>query len=64
VPPSVHEDERLLHVKIMARPGDVIRRPPHGNDILGGLGAIGTSFDDAMRVATDLAGKIDVRLAP
>lgn len=64
VPPEVTSSEGLLHVKIMARPGDVIRRPPHGNDILGGLGAIGTSFDDAMRVATDLAGKIEIKLAP
>ncbi len=64
VPPEVTESEGLLHVKIMARPGDVIRRPPLGNDILGGLGAIGTSFDDAMRVANDLAGKIDVRIQP
>jgi biotin carboxylase len=63
VPPEVADDERLLHVKIMARPGDVIRRPPHGNDILGGFGVIGTSFDDAMRTANDLAGKIAVRLA-
>ncbi|MFG2043640.1 ATP-grasp domain-containing protein [Dactylosporangium sp. NPDC048998] len=64
VPPEVAESEGLLHIKIMAQPGDVIRRPPFGNDILGGLGAIGTSFDDAMRVATDLAGKIEIRLAP
>lgn len=64
VPPEVTESDGLLHVKIMARPGDVIRRPPLGNDILGGLGAIGTSFDDAMRVANDLAGKIDVRVQP
>lgn len=64
VPPEVTESEGLLHIKIMARPGDVIRRPPLGNDILGGLGAIGTSFDDAMRVANDLAGKIDVRILP
>jgi hypothetical protein len=47
----------------MAQPGDVIRRPPHGNNILGGIGATGSSFDDAMRTATDLAGKIEVRFA-
>ena len=30
-------------------PGDVIRRPPDGNNILGFLGTTGTSLDDAMR---------------
>ena len=64
VPPEVASADGLLHIKIMAQPGDVIRRPPYGNDILGGLGAMGTSFDDAMRVATDLAGKIEIKLAP
>jgi hypothetical protein len=28
----------------------------------GGLGARGSSLDDAMRIATDLSGKIEVRL--
>lgn len=62
VPPEVADADGLFFVKIMARPGDVIRRPPEGNNILGGIGAVGSSFDDAMRTATDLAGKIDVRL--
>jgi biotin carboxylase len=63
VPPEVATADQLFFVKIMAKPGDVIRRPPEGNNILGGIGAVGTSFDDAMRTATDLAGKIEVRLA-
>ncbi|HET9137742.1 ATP-grasp domain-containing protein [Actinophytocola sp.] len=63
VPPEVTNADGLFFLKIMAQPGDVIRRPPDGNNILGGLGAVGTSFDDAMRTATDLAGKIEVRLA-
>jgi biotin carboxylase len=62
VPPEVADAEGLFFVKIMAQPGDVIRRPPHGNSILGGIGATGTSFDDAMRTANDLAGKIEVTL--
>jgi hypothetical protein len=62
VPPEVSSAEGLFYLKFLARPGDVIRRPPDGNNIVGGIGAVGTSFDDAMRVATDLAGKIDVRL--
>jgi biotin carboxylase len=63
VPPEVTEAEALYYITITAKPGDVIRRPPDGNQTIGGLGALGTSFDDAMRIATDLAGKIEVRLA-
>ncbi|MDT4986064.1 MAG: hypothetical protein QOI74_158 [Micromonosporaceae bacterium] len=62
VPPEVADADGLLHIKLMAKPGDVIRRPPHGNDVLGGLGAIGTSLDDAMRVANELAGGIEIRM--
>jgi biotin carboxylase len=62
VPREVTDASELFYLKFLARPGDIIRRPPHGNNILGGIGAVGTSFDDAMRVATDLAGKIEVRL--
>ncbi len=63
VPPEVSDAEALYYLKIFAKPGDLIRRPPDGNNIFGGLGALGTSFDDAMRTATDLAGKIEVQLA-
>jgi biotin carboxylase len=63
IPPEVAQAENLLHLKIMAKPGDVIRRPPDGNDILGGFGVIGTSLQDAMRVANELADKIEVRMA-
>lgn len=63
VPPEVTNDRALYYLKIFAKPGDVIRRPPDGNNIFGGLGALGTSLDDAMSTATDLAGKIEVRLA-
>ncbi|GAA3228551.1 ATP-grasp domain-containing protein [Dactylosporangium siamense] len=61
-PPEVTEAEQLYFLKITAQPGDIIRRPPEGNSIIGGIGALGTSLDDAMRAALDLAGKIDVRL--
>jgi biotin carboxylase len=62
VPPEVSEAKALYYLKIFARPGDVIRRPPEGNNIFGGLGALGASFDEAMQAATDLAGKIEVQL--
>ncbi len=63
VPRSVSESDRVFFLKITAEPGDVIKRPPHGNNILGFLCTTGDSFDDAMRVAAELASQIDVRLA-
>jgi biotin carboxylase len=62
VPPEVADAEGLYFLKLMAQPGDVIQRPPDGNNVLGGIGALGSSFDDAMQVATGLAGQIEVRL--
>ncbi len=63
VPASVAESDRVFFLKITAQPGDVIRRPPYGNNILGFLCTTGTSFDDAMRAAYDLANRIEVRLS-
>jgi len=54
--------DRVFFLKITARPGDVIKRPPSGNSILGFLCTTGSSFEDAMRAARELAGQIDVRL--
>ncbi|MET8102484.1 ATP-grasp domain-containing protein [Streptomyces sp. NPDC005236] len=62
VPDELAESDRVFFFKITARPGDIIRRPPQGNSILGFLGVTGTSFEDAMSTATDLARSIDVRL--
>ena len=64
VPAGLADSDRLFFFKITARPGDLIRRPPDGNSILGFLGATGESLESAMRTATRLAGSIDVRLAP
>jgi biotin carboxylase len=63
VPPAVAESDRVFFLKITAKPGDFIRRPPYGNNILGFLCTTGTSFDDAMQAAGELAAQIDVRLA-
>lgn len=62
VPSDVSSAPELFFLKITARPGDVIKRPPDGNSIVGFLGTTGTSFADAMSTATKLAEKIDVRL--
>jgi len=58
----VSESERVFLLKITARPGDVILRPPNGNTIFGFLGTTGTSKDDAFGEMTRLASKIDVTL--
>jgi len=64
VPPSVAESDRVFFLKITAKPGDLVRRPPDGNNILGFLCTTGTSFEDAMSTADELANRIEVRLAP
>jgi biotin carboxylase len=63
VPASVAESDRVFFLKITAKPGDVIRRPPFGNNILGFLCTTGTSFEDAMQAARELAARIEVRMA-
>jgi biotin carboxylase len=63
VPDAVANSERVFFLKITAQPGDVVLRPPHGNNILGFLCTTGSSFDDAMRAAYELAARIEVRLS-
>jgi biotin carboxylase len=62
VPAEVRDDPRVFFLKVTAKPGDTIRRPPEGNSILGFLGATGSSLDDALDAAVGLAGRIDVTL--
>ncbi|MEV0286973.1 MULTISPECIES: ATP-grasp domain-containing protein [unclassified Kribbella] len=63
VPPAVSESDRVFFLKITAKPGDVVRRPPDGNNILGFLCTSGPTFDEAIRTAFEFAAQIDVRLA-
>jgi hypothetical protein len=63
IPPEVSGSDRTFLLKITARPGDVIRRPPHGNSILGFLGTTGTSMADAFDTMNDFAGRIKVTFA-
>jgi len=63
VPDSVAKSDRVFFLKVTAKPGDLIKRPPHGNNILGFLCTTGSSRDDALGAAYDLAGQIDVRLS-
>lgn len=62
VPAEVSESDKAFLLKITARPGDVILRPPDGNTIFGFLGTTGTSREDAFATMTALAGKIKVTL--
>jgi biotin carboxylase len=64
VPAEVADSPQLFFLKITARQGAVILRPPDGNSILGFLGAKGGSFDEAMDTATGLANRIQVRMRP
>jgi len=63
VPADLRSAENLLFLKLTARPGDVIRRPPDGNSIVGFLGVTGDSFDAAMRTAAALADRIELTLS-
>ena len=60
VPAEVAESDRVFLLKITARPGDLILRPPDGNSIVGFLGTTGTSLDDAFSTMTDYAERIVV----
>jgi biotin carboxylase len=63
IPAEVSESPKTLMAKITAAPGDVILRPPQGNNILGFLIVTGTSFEDVKQTLEDFADKIDVKLA-
>jgi len=58
VPPEVAESDRVFLLKIVARPGDLIKRPPNGNTIIGFLGTTGRSMDDAVDTMNDFASRI------
>lgn len=60
VPAEVGESERVFLLKITTRPGDLIKRPPEGNTILGFLGTTGTSEQDAFALMNEYASKINV----
>jgi len=63
VPDEIHESEHTLMAKITAQPGDVILRPPDGNNILGFLILVDESAEAVKRRLEDYAAKIDVKLA-
>ncbi|MDU0290840.1 ATP-grasp domain-containing protein [Saccharothrix longispora] len=60
VPAEVSGSERVFLLKVTARPGDVIKRPPDGNTIVGFLGTTGSSEQDALALMEEYASKIEV----
>jgi biotin carboxylase len=64
VPDDIVHDPRVFFLKITARVGDQILRPPDGNSILGFLGTTGPSRAEALRTAAELASRIQARLYP
>ncbi|MBY8854748.1 carboxylate--amine ligase, partial [Saccharothrix sp. MB29] len=60
VPAEVSGSERVFLLKVTARPGDVIKRPPDGNTIDGFLGTTGSSEQDALALKEEYASKIEV----
>jgi biotin carboxylase len=64
VPDEVSQSSRTFLLKITARPGDLIRRPPNGNTIFGFLGTTGDCLEDAYDTMNDFANKINVALDP
>ncbi|MEU5694661.1 ATP-grasp domain-containing protein [Actinosynnema sp. NPDC020468] len=60
VPDEVSGSDRVFLLKITARKGDVIKRPPNGNTILGFLGTTGESEEDAFAKMTEFAAKVTV----
>jgi hypothetical protein len=63
IPAEVSDSEHTLYAKITAQPGDIIRRPPEGNNILGFLVVTGGSAEEVQRTLEDFAAKIDVKMA-
>ncbi|MFF0552168.1 ATP-grasp domain-containing protein [Streptomyces sp. NPDC004311] len=64
VPTEVSEEPALFFLKITATPGSVIKRPPAGNNILGFIGATGTSLTEALTTAHVAAGRIRTEMRP
>lgn len=64
VPDDLTEAAEVFLFRLSVKPGDVIRRPPDGNDIVGFLGTIGPIRADALKALKDLAGRTKVQVAP
>jgi biotin carboxylase len=64
VPDDLPDSSEVFHFRLAAKPGDVIRRPPEGNDILGFLGMVGPSRTAALSSLNDFAHRIEAHVRP
>jgi biotin carboxylase len=63
-PEALLRDPRIFNYQLVRRVGDVIHRPPHGNDMLGYIGTTGRSIDDAVGLAADAFAQVRLELEP
>jgi len=63
IPAEITSAAQTLMAAATARPGDTIRRPPNGNNVLGFLIVTGTSAQDAQARLENFADQIEVKLA-
>lgn len=62
VPKEVSDHPSVFNFAILPKVGDVIRRPPHGNDIFGFIGTEGATLEEATGIADMLFRKLTVEL--
>ncbi|GAA0241076.1 ATP-grasp domain-containing protein [Saccharothrix mutabilis subsp. mutabilis] len=60
VPQEVEQSDKTLFLKITAKPGTVILRPPDGNSVLGFLLVTGDSYEDVQRTHQEFSDRIQV----
>lgn len=56
------DDADVLFTRIVARPGDINRRPPNGNSILGFLGVLGDDFEQTKAALSHASARITVNV--
>jgi biotin carboxylase len=61
---EILRDPRIFNYQLVRKVGDVIKRPPLGNDMLGYIGTTGCSIDDAVDLAARSFERVRLRIAP
>lgn len=64
VPDEVKNHPGVFNLGILLKKGDINRRPPFGNDMLGYIGTTGKSVDAAVHLSETLFRKIAIKLKP
>lgn len=63
VPEDVNNDPAVFMLKLIAKKGSHIKRPPYGNDILGFIGVAGKSYAESEEKAISYSKNITVRFS-